>query len=157
MPCDIDRIVAVDDRVCAYLAQLLDEVVDERVVVVDEQHPGVMSCRRYRLQRPTFLGWPWLVSILVADGKRETGTRWSVSRKGRSTGRATTRAVHKPQEASARYTPPVPRSHKQSPRWMGPLILRPSCLGALVIILSYVEVLPDHGSGWYLAAGSPRW
>jgi hypothetical protein len=68
-------------------------------------------------------------------------------------GRTTTRAVHKPQEANARYTPPVPRSYKQSPRWMGPLILLAFGLGALVIILSYVEVLPDHGSGWYLVGG----
>ena len=36
---------------------------------------------------------------------------------------------------------------------MGPLILAAFIVGALVIILSYVEVLPDHGSGWYLAGG----
>ena len=36
---------------------------------------------------------------------------------------------------------------------MGPLILSAFIVGALVIILSYVEVLPDHGSGWYLAGG----
>jgi uncharacterized membrane protein HdeD (DUF308 family) len=36
---------------------------------------------------------------------------------------------------------------------MGPLILAAFVLGALVIILSYVEVLPDHGSGWYLVGG----
>jgi uncharacterized membrane protein HdeD (DUF308 family) len=36
---------------------------------------------------------------------------------------------------------------------MGPLILLAFGLGALVIILSYVEVLPDHGSGWYLVGG----
>jgi len=86
----------------------------------------------------------------MASGKQGPG---GASRKGRSTGRTTTRAVNKPQEASARYTPPVPRSYKQSPRWMGPLILSAFVLGALVIILSYVEVLPDHGSGWYLVGG----
>jgi len=36
---------------------------------------------------------------------------------------------------------------------MGPLILLMLVVGALVIILSYVEVLPDHGSGWYLVGG----
>jgi hypothetical protein len=36
---------------------------------------------------------------------------------------------------------------------MGLLILAAFVVGALVIILSYVEVLPDHGSGWYLAGG----
>jgi hypothetical protein len=86
----------------------------------------------------------------MASGKQGPG---GASRKGRSTGRATTRAVRQPQVASARYTPPVPRSRKESPRWMGPLILSAFIAGALVIILSYVEVLPDHGSGWYLAGG----
>ena len=33
------------------------------------------------------------------------------------------------------------------------LILALFVIGALVIILSYVEVLPDHGSGWYLVGG----
>jgi hypothetical protein len=86
----------------------------------------------------------------MASGKQGPG---GASRKGRSTGRATTRAINKPQEASARYTPPIPRSYKKSPVWMGPLILSAFIVGALVIILSYVEVLPDHGSGWYLAGG----
>jgi hypothetical protein len=36
---------------------------------------------------------------------------------------------------------------------MGPAILAAWLLGALVIILSYMDVLPDHGSGWYLVAG----
>ncbi len=33
-----DRVVAVHDRLRAELTQVLDEVVDERVVVVDDQH-----------------------------------------------------------------------------------------------------------------------
>jgi hypothetical protein len=61
--------------------------------------------------------------------------------------------VHKPQEASARYTPPIPKSYRKSPVWMGGAILAAFVLGALTIILSYVEVLPDHGSGWYLVGG----
>ena len=40
MPGHVDGVVAVDDRLGAELAQLLDEVVDEGVVVVDEQDPG---------------------------------------------------------------------------------------------------------------------
>ena len=39
-PGRVERVVAVDDRLGAELAQLLDEVVDERVVVVDEEDPG---------------------------------------------------------------------------------------------------------------------
>ena len=34
------RVVAVDDGLGAELTEVLDEVVDERVVVVDHQHPG---------------------------------------------------------------------------------------------------------------------
>jgi Cell division protein CrgA len=92
------------------------------------------------------------VSILgrMASGKQGPG---GASRKGRTTGRTTTRAVRQPQVASARYTPPVPRSYKKSAWWMGPLILLALVAGALVIVLSYVEVLPDHGSGWYLVGG----
>ena len=37
---DVDGVVAEDDRVRAELAQLLDEVVDEGVVVVDDEDPG---------------------------------------------------------------------------------------------------------------------
>jgi hypothetical protein len=86
----------------------------------------------------------------MASGKQGPG---GASRKGRSAGRTTTRAVNKPTEANARYTPPIPRSRKVSPRWMAMLIVLAFVVGALVIILSYVEVLPDHGSGWYLAGG----
>ena len=35
-----ERVVAVHDRLGAELAQVLDEVVDERVVVVDDEDPG---------------------------------------------------------------------------------------------------------------------
>jgi len=61
--------------------------------------------------------------------------------------------VQKPHEANTRYTPPIPRGKKTSPKWMGAAILGMWILGALVIILSYMDVLPDHGSGWYLVAG----
>ncbi|MDR3647627.1 MAG: hypothetical protein P4L20_00945 [Acidimicrobiales bacterium] len=48
----------------------------------------------------------------------------SAARKGRSAGRVTTgRAVARPPTASGRYTPPIPRRVRVSPKWMGPLIL----------------------------------
>jgi hypothetical protein len=37
---DLDLVVAVHDRLTAELAEVLDEVVDERVVVVDDEDPG---------------------------------------------------------------------------------------------------------------------
>ena len=39
-----DGIVAVDDRLGSELTQVLDEVVDERVVVVDDEDTGGHGC-----------------------------------------------------------------------------------------------------------------
>ena len=62
------------------------------------------------------------------------------------------RAVARP-TASGRYTPPIPRSVKVSPKWMGPLILALLMLGALMIVLNYFNVLPAGPSNWYLVGG----
>ncbi len=56
--------------------------------------------------------------------------------------------------ASARYTPPVPKSEKVSPVWV-PVVMF-SCLGVgmLTIILNYVNVLPGPDpSNTYLMIG----
>ncbi len=75
------------------------------------------------------------------------------TRKGRSAGRATSRAVAHPVASSGRYTPPIPRSVKKSPTWMGPLILGLLILGALMIVLNYFDVLPSSPTNWYLLGG----
>jgi len=75
------------------------------------------------------------------------------SRKGRSTGRTTTRAVVHPTAGSGRYTPPIPKSVKVSPVWMGPLILVLLIGGALMIIINYFGVLPGSPTNWYLLGG----
>jgi hypothetical protein len=75
------------------------------------------------------------------------------TRKGRSTGRATARAVVHPVASSSRYTPPIPKSVKTSPTWMGPLILIMLIGGALMIVLNYFDVLPASPTNWYLLAG----
>ncbi|HXQ90946.1 MAG TPA: cell division protein CrgA [Acidimicrobiales bacterium] len=75
------------------------------------------------------------------------------SRKGRSTGRATGRAVARPAAASGRYTPPIPKSVKVSPKWMGPLILVLLIGGALIIVLNYFDVMPASPTNWYLLGG----
>ncbi|HUI02186.1 MAG TPA: cell division protein CrgA [Acidimicrobiales bacterium] len=78
----------------------------------------------------------------------------NAARKGRSGGRVTAqRAVGRPASASARYTPPIPRNVKVSPKWMGPLILALLILGALMIVLNYFNVLPAGPSNWYLVGG----
>ena len=73
----VDCVVAVDDRLGAELAQLLDEVVDERVVVVDEQHSGP---HRSPMLRPGYLRASPGLSILVGHGERKAGTRRSVAK-----------------------------------------------------------------------------
>jgi len=55
--------------------------------------------------------------------------------------------------ATGRYTPPIPASVRSSPRWMGPALLAVLILGALVIIVNYLGVLPGGASDWYLVAG----
>lgn len=78
----------------------------------------------------------------------------SAARKGRSAGRVTsTRAVAHPPVASGRYTPPIPRNKKVSPKWMGPLILALLIVGALTIVFNYFNVMPAAPSNWYLVGG----
>jgi hypothetical protein len=57
-------------------------------------------------------------------------------------------------EASTRYTPPIPRDQKVSPRWVPVLMLVLVALGVLIIFLHYVDlVLPGASSNWWLLAG----
>jgi hypothetical protein len=86
----------------------------------------------------------------MASGRQGPG---GATRKGRSTGRATARAVVKPTTGSGRYTPPIPRSVKVSPVWMGPLILALLIGGALMIVINYFGVLPASPTNWYLLGG----
>jgi hypothetical protein len=89
----------------------------------------------------------------MASDKRPAPTR-------RTGGRVTpkggpTKATrHRTPEASTRYTPPVPRSQKVSPRWLPVVILGLMALGVLFIFLHYVDmVLPGASSNWWLLAG----
>ena len=76
----------------------------------------------------------------------------SAGRKGRSGGRVTSKSTGK-STASGRYTPPIPRSVKKSPKWMGPSILALLVVGALMIMLNYFNVLPAAPTNWYLVGG----
>jgi hypothetical protein len=89
----------------------------------------------------------------VARDDTTTGGRRTRGRKG-GTGRVTApkdrRATPSP---SGRYTPPIPREVKVSARWvpivMGTLLL----VGAAMIILNYLELLPGGASNGYLLVG----
>jgi len=55
---------------------------------------------------------------------------------------------------TARYTPPVPRSEKVSPKWVPIVMFTSLGLGMLVILANYVSLLPGDGpSNMYLLLG----
>ena len=56
-------------------------------------------------------------------------------------------------EASSRYTPPIPREFKESPRWVPVLMFSLFIIGALVIMLFYLGAVPGGRSNWYLVVG----
>jgi hypothetical protein len=79
------------------------------------------------------------------------------SRKGKSSSGRTTSKVgrYKTAEESGRYTAPIPKYERHSPRWFGVLILCLLIGGVAVITVNYLAHLPlaPHGSPWGLVAG----
>ena len=70
-------------------------------------------------------------------------------KKGRSAGGRTTEARS---VQSNRYTPPIPKNVKTSPRWMGITIIALFLLGVLVVILNYAGLLPGGVNNLWLVA-----
>jgi hypothetical protein len=57
-------------------------------------------------------------------------------------------------EPSSRYTPPIPSTYYESPRWVPVLMFTLFGLGMVIIFLHYVGVLlPGASSNWWLLAG----
>ena len=54
---------------------------------------------------------------------------------------------------SGRYTPPIPREVKVSPVWVPVLMLGLIAVGASVILLNYLDVLPGGANNSYLLVG----
>jgi hypothetical protein len=72
-------------------------------------------------------------------------------KKGRSAGGRTTEAGRS--VTSSRYTPPVPKNVRTSPRWMGAAIIVLFLLGVLIVILNYAGLLPGGVNNlWLIAA-----
>jgi Cell division protein CrgA len=71
-------------------------------------------------------------------------------KKGRSAGGRTTEASKSVQ--SNRYTPPIPKNVKTSPRWMGFTIIALFLVGVLVVILNYADLLPGGVNNLWLVA-----
>jgi hypothetical protein len=56
-------------------------------------------------------------------------------------------------EESRRYTPPIPREQKISPRWVPALMFFFLLTGAAVILLNYLGLLPGNADNRYLLVG----
>jgi hypothetical protein len=74
--------------------------------------------------------------------------------KGKGSGRVTPKGGSRDAPASSsRYTPPIPQQMKVSPMWVPVLMFMFLGVGALVIFLNYVGLLPGATSNWYLLVG----
>ncbi len=69
---------------------------------------------------------------------------------GRVTPKGTTKSVPAP---SGRYTPPIPKEYKESPRWVPVLLLSFLVLGMCTIVANYLGLLPGGAKNAYLFVG----
>ena len=81
----------------------------------------------------------------MAPKKRRTG--------GRTTPSGTQSHHGRSPEATTRYTPPVPVTVKESPKWVPILMFVLLGLGALVILFYYLGFVPGGRNNLYLFAG----
>lgn len=104
------------------------------------------------------------MAILGAMAAKANTGPGRAQRKGRSAeGRATSKGTaprgasrvgrYTSAEESGRYTPPIPKDVRRSPRWYGPAVLAVLVLGVLTILLNYISVLPGSVTVWYLVGG----
>jgi hypothetical protein len=87
-----------------------------------------------------------------------TGAKKSATTSGRTTGRVTPKGGHKPAPkpapiTSGRYTPPIPKAYKESPRWIPVLLLSLLILGMCTIVSNYLGLLPGGAKNAYLFVG----
>jgi hypothetical protein len=71
-------------------------------------------------------------------------------------GRVTPKGGPKPKTApapSGRYTPPIPKQYKESPKWVPILMLTFLALGMMTIVGNYLGLLPGGAKNAYLFVG----
>lgn len=75
--------------------------------------------------------------------------------KERRGGRVTPPGGKKPyhQPHDGRYTPPIPKEYKVSPKWVPITMFTSLGLGMVIIVVNYLGVLPGGASNWYLLLG----
>ena len=91
-----------------------------------------------------------------APGKRTAAATGRTTPKGTGPkgGRAKGNAgPGRPSTSSGRYTPPIPKEQKVSPRWVPFLMFFFLVGGAAMIVLNYVSLLPGSPDNRYLLAG----
>jgi hypothetical protein len=71
----------------------------------------------------------------------------SRSHRGATTGR------YMSAEQTGRYTKPVPKDTRRSPKWFGPLVIGLLLLGAFLLVGNYLNFLPGAVSTGYLVGG----
>ena len=77
-----------------------------------------------------------------------------VTPKGTAPGRSGKPAApRQPTDPSGRYTPPIPREQKVSPTWVPVLMFALLAVGALLIVVNYLGVLPGGADNKYLLVG----
>ena len=77
--------------------------------------------------------------------------RGRVTPKGATgSGRVTSKGT---QPSSGRYTPPIPKEYKVSPRWVPILMFTLLGLGMIMIVTNYLGILPGGAQNGYLIAG----
>ncbi len=70
--------------------------------------------------------------------------------KGRSASGRVTQSARS--TGGERYTPPIPKSVRASPRWMGIAIIALFALGALIVIFNYAGLFPGGVNNLWLVA-----
>jgi hypothetical protein len=58
-----------------------------------------------------------------------------------------------PAHETGRYTAPIPKDTRTSPKWFGVLVIGLMLLGALLLVGNYLRFLPGAVSPWYLVVG----
>jgi hypothetical protein len=89
--------------------------------------------------------------LSVAKARQGSDEGTSQKKKTASAGRVT--PPKDSREINKRYTAPIPKSVRQSPRWYGPLLLALLIIGLLLIVGNYVGIMPGGMSNWYLVGG----
>ena len=84
------------------------------------------------------------------DSRPTAGQRPQANGQRRPSGRAT---PPKSRDINKRYTAPIPKSVRHSPRWFGPVLLALLIIGLLLIVGNYVGIMPGGTSNWYLIGG----